>query len=151
MGFQEVAKVELMPQFAMFFSVDDGFGIELVQALDAGHAQDIAGTQHPTGWLSAVPAELLDVKDRHKRLVALLRVEGEPGGAAARQQSVQHPDPDTPQQSHWHDRQGKHGKALKLFLVHSPYFLLAAHRTATSCCGRSSCGEGLAMESPAAP
>ena len=104
-----------MPQFAMFFSVDDGFGIELVQALDAGHAQDIARTQHPTGWLSAVPAELLDVKDRHKRLVALLRVEGEPGGAAAMQQSVQHPDLDTPQQRHRHHRQCQHSKALKLF------------------------------------
>ena len=34
------------------------FGIEMVQALDAAHAQDIAREQHPTGRLSAVPAEL---------------------------------------------------------------------------------------------
>lgn len=44
-----------MPQFAVFFSVDDGFGIELVQALEAGHAQDIARAQHPSGRLSALP------------------------------------------------------------------------------------------------
>ena len=42
----------------MFFSVGAGFGIEMVQALDAAHAQDIARAQHPTGGLSAVPAEL---------------------------------------------------------------------------------------------
>ena len=37
---------------------DAGFGIEMVQALDAAHAQDIAKAQHPSGRLSAVPAEL---------------------------------------------------------------------------------------------
>jgi hypothetical protein len=47
-----------MLQFAVFFSGDAGFGIEMVQALDAAHAQDIARAQHPTGRLSAVPAEL---------------------------------------------------------------------------------------------
>ena len=47
-----------MPQFAVFFSDGAGFGIEMVQALDAAHAQDIARAQHPTGRLSAVPAEL---------------------------------------------------------------------------------------------
>jgi len=41
--------------------------------LDAAHAQDITQTQHPTGRLSAVPAELLDGQDRHKLLVAWLR------------------------------------------------------------------------------
>ena len=35
-------------------------------ALDAAHAQ------HPTGRLSAVPAELLDGQDRHKLLRAWL-------------------------------------------------------------------------------
>ena len=40
-----------------------GFGIEMVQALDAAHAQDIARAQHPTGRLSAVPAELPDGQD----------------------------------------------------------------------------------------
>jgi hypothetical protein len=65
-----------VPQFAVFFSDDAGFGIELVKALDAAHAQDIARAQHPTGRLSAVPAELLDGQDRHKLLAAWLRGEG---------------------------------------------------------------------------
>ena len=52
------------------------FGIEMVQALDAAHAQDITRAQHPTGRLSAVPAELLDGQDRHKLLAAWLRGEG---------------------------------------------------------------------------
>ena len=65
-----------MPQFAVFFSDGAGFGIEMVQALDAAHAQDIARAQHPTGRLSAVPAELLDGQDRHRLLAAWLRGEG---------------------------------------------------------------------------
>ena len=65
-----------MPQFAVFFSDGAGFGIKVVQALDAAHAQDIARAQHPTGRLSAVPAELLDGQDRHKLLAAWLRVKG---------------------------------------------------------------------------
>ena len=56
--------------------VDDaGFGIEMVQAPDAAHVQDIARAQHPTGRLSAVPAELLDGQDRHKLLRAWLNRE----------------------------------------------------------------------------
>lgn len=43
-----------MPQFALFFALGAGFGIEMAQAQDAGHAQ------YPTRRLSAVPAELLD-------------------------------------------------------------------------------------------
>ena len=39
-------------------------------ALDAAHAQ------HPTGRLSAVPAELLEGQDRHELLAAWLRGEG---------------------------------------------------------------------------
>ena len=65
-----------MPRFAVFFYDGAGFGIELVQALDAPHAQDIVRAQHPSGRLSAVPAELLDGQDRHKLLAAWLRGEG---------------------------------------------------------------------------
>ena len=68
--------VTAMPQFAVFFSVGAGFGIEMVQALDAAHSRDIARAQHPTGRLLAVPAELLDGQDRHKPLRAWLRGEG---------------------------------------------------------------------------
>ena len=55
------------------------FVIEIVQALDAGHAQDIARAQHPTRSLSAVAAELLDGQDRHKLLAAWLRGRTERG------------------------------------------------------------------------
>lgn len=61
-----------MPQFAVFFSDRAGFGIEMVQALDAAHAEDITRSQHPTARLSAVAAELLEGQDRHKLLRAWL-------------------------------------------------------------------------------
>ena len=65
-----------MRQFVVFFADGAGFGIEMLQALDAAHAQDITRAQHPTGRLSAVPAELLDGQDRHKLLAEWLRGEG---------------------------------------------------------------------------
>ena len=52
-----------MPKFAVFFADCAGFGIEMGQALDVAHAEDITRAQHPTGRLSAVPAELLDGVD----------------------------------------------------------------------------------------
>lgn len=61
-----------MPRFAEFFADGAGFGAEMAQALDAAHAQDIAHALHPTGWLSAMPAELLHGQDRHKLLRAWL-------------------------------------------------------------------------------
>jgi hypothetical protein len=55
-----------------------------VMAFDAGHAREIARAQHPTGKLSAVPAELLEGQDRHKLLAVWLRGgRGELGTAAA--------------------------------------------------------------------
>jgi hypothetical protein len=65
-----------MPQFAVFFADGAGFGIEMVQALDTAHAQDIARAQHPTGRLSAIPAERLKGQDRQKLLRAWLSGEG---------------------------------------------------------------------------
>jgi hypothetical protein len=44
--------------------------------LDAAHAHDITKAQHPTGRLSAVPAELLDGQHRQKLLTAWLREKG---------------------------------------------------------------------------
>jgi hypothetical protein len=48
-----------VPQFTLFFSDAAGFGIEMVQALDAAHGQDIARAQHPTGRIQrgAHPAQ----------------------------------------------------------------------------------------------
>ena len=65
-----------MPQLAVFFSDGAGFGVEAVQALNAAHGQVVARAHHPTGRVSAVPAELLDGQDRHKLLAAWLRGEG---------------------------------------------------------------------------
>ncbi len=65
-----------MPQFVVFVADGAGFGIEMVWALDAAHAEDITRAQHPSGRLSVVPAELLDSQDRHKLLAAWLRGEG---------------------------------------------------------------------------
>ena len=47
---------EIHAAFAVFFSHGAGFGIELLQALDAAQAQDITRAQHPSGRLSALPA-----------------------------------------------------------------------------------------------
>ena len=44
-----------MPQFGVVFTDEAGFGIEMVQALDGAHAQDITRAQHPSGRLSALP------------------------------------------------------------------------------------------------
>jgi hypothetical protein len=41
-----------MPQFAVFFSDGAGFGIEMVQAMNAAHVQDIARAQRPCFRLS---------------------------------------------------------------------------------------------------
>jgi len=65
-----------MPQFAVFFSDGAGFGFEMVQALDSAHAEDISRSQHPTGRLSAVPAELLNGQDRHQLLMTWIMAEG---------------------------------------------------------------------------
>jgi len=72
-----------MPQFAVFFSDDAGYGFEMVQALDAAHAPDIARAQHPKGRLSEVPAELLDGQDHHQMLMHGLVRRSELGTAAA--------------------------------------------------------------------
>ena len=60
----------------MFFAEGAGFAIEVVMAFEAAQAREIARAEHPTGRLSAVPAELLDGRDRHKLLAAWLKGEG---------------------------------------------------------------------------
>ncbi len=52
----------------MFFCTDDGFGIEMVQALDEAHAVDIVQALQPSAVTHAVPAASLDGKDRHRLL-----------------------------------------------------------------------------------
>jgi hypothetical protein len=54
--------------YAVFFCTDQGFGIEMVQALDEAHAEDIAEALQPGAIAKAVPAASLDGKDRHRLL-----------------------------------------------------------------------------------
>jgi len=65
--------------FAVFFSDGAGFGIEMLQALNAAHTQDITRAQHQQGRLSAVAAELLHGQDRHKLLQSWLNGESGDG------------------------------------------------------------------------
>ena len=71
-----------MPKFAVFFSDGAGFGIEMVQALDVPHAEDITRAQHPAGRLSAVPAELHDGQEHQK--FPRTRIKCSPGELLAR-------------------------------------------------------------------
>ncbi len=52
----------------MFFCTDDGFGIEMVQALEEPHAVDIVQALQPSAVTHAVPAASLDGKDKHRLL-----------------------------------------------------------------------------------
>jgi hypothetical protein len=54
--------------YAVFFCTDDGFGIEMVQALDEPHAVDIVQALQPSAVTHAVPAASLDGKDKHRLL-----------------------------------------------------------------------------------
>lgn len=52
----------------MFFCTDEGFGIEMVQALDEAHALDIVQALQSGAVAQAVSASSLEGKDRHKLL-----------------------------------------------------------------------------------
>ena len=54
--------------FAVFFCTDQGFGIQMVQALDEPHAVDIVQALEPGALAEAVPAISLEGKDRHRLL-----------------------------------------------------------------------------------
>ena len=54
--------------YAVFFCTDEGFGIEMVQALDEPHAVDIVQALQPSAVTHAVPAASLDGKDKHRLL-----------------------------------------------------------------------------------
>jgi hypothetical protein len=49
----------------MFFCTDEGFGIEMVQALDEAHALDIVQALQPGAIARAVPAASLEGKNKH--------------------------------------------------------------------------------------
>ncbi len=52
----------------MFFYTNEGFGIEMVQALDEPHAVDIVQALQSGAVACAVPASALEGKDRHQLL-----------------------------------------------------------------------------------
>lgn len=52
----------------MFFCTDQGFGIEIVQALDEAHAVDIVQALQPGAVARAVPAASLEGKNKHRLL-----------------------------------------------------------------------------------
>jgi hypothetical protein len=54
--------------YAVFFSTDEGFGIEMVQALDEAHAVDIVQAVQPGAVARAVPAASLEGKNKHRLL-----------------------------------------------------------------------------------
>jgi hypothetical protein len=54
--------------YAVFFCTDDGFGIEKVQALDEAHAVDIVQAVQSGAVARAVPAALLDGKNKQRLL-----------------------------------------------------------------------------------
>jgi hypothetical protein len=54
--------------YAVFFCTDEGFGIEMVQALDEAHALDIVQALQPGAVAQAVPAASLEGKNKHRLL-----------------------------------------------------------------------------------
>jgi hypothetical protein len=66
-----------MPQFAAFFADRLGYGIDIVQAMDANHAADITRARHPEGRTSVVAAEHLGSGDPHELLAEWIRAGAE--------------------------------------------------------------------------
>ena len=68
MATKEVCSAGGPIQYAVFFSTDEGFGIEMVQALDEAHAVDIVQAVQPGAVARAVPAASLEGKNKHRLL-----------------------------------------------------------------------------------
>jgi hypothetical protein len=66
MATKEVCSAGGPIHYAVFFSTDDGFGIEMVQALDETHAVDIVQALQSGAVAQAVPAASLEGKINHR-------------------------------------------------------------------------------------
>ncbi|MCS5692611.1 hypothetical protein NZK33_11520 [Cyanobium sp. FGCU-6] len=66
-----------MASFSVFFDGPLGFGIQLVDAIDADHAVEITSGIHGGSRFSAVPPKELEGCDKHKLLRAWIRGEGQ--------------------------------------------------------------------------
>jgi hypothetical protein len=73
-----------MTRYAVFFSDEQGSGIQMVQAMDPGHAEDIVNAEHPCGHMSVIEASQLEGVNRTKVLLAWVQsLDGsmKPGGS----------------------------------------------------------------------
>jgi hypothetical protein len=68
MATKEVCSAGGPIHYAVFFCTDEGFGIEIVQALDEAHAVDMVQALQSGAVARAVPAALLDGKDKQRLL-----------------------------------------------------------------------------------
>jgi hypothetical protein len=68
MATKEVCSAGGPIQYAVFFCTDEGFGIEMVQALDEAHAVDIVQALQSGAVARAVPATSLDGKNKQRLL-----------------------------------------------------------------------------------
>jgi hypothetical protein len=68
MATKEVCSAGGPIHYAVFFSTDDGFGIEMVQALDEAHAVDMVQALQSGAVARTVPASSLDGKDKQRLL-----------------------------------------------------------------------------------
>jgi hypothetical protein len=68
MATKEVCSAGGPIHYAVFFCTDDGFGIEMVQALDEAHAVDMVQALQSGAVARAVPAALLDGKNKQQLL-----------------------------------------------------------------------------------
>jgi hypothetical protein len=64
MATKEVCSAGGPIHYAVFFCTDEGFGIEMVQALDEAHAVDIVQALQPGAVARAVPAASLEGKNK---------------------------------------------------------------------------------------
>jgi hypothetical protein len=72
MATKEGCSAEGPIHYAVFFSTDEGFGIEMVLALDEPHAVDIVQAVQPVAIARAVPAASLEGKNKHRLLFSWL-------------------------------------------------------------------------------
>jgi hypothetical protein len=68
MATKEVCSAGGPIHYAVFFSTDEGFGIEMVQALDDSHAVDMVQALQSGAVARAVPAASLDGKNKQRLL-----------------------------------------------------------------------------------
>lgn len=75
-----------MTCYAVFFTDEQAAGIQMVQAMDPGHAKDIVSAEHPYGRMSVIESSQLEGVNRTKVLLAWVEsvdASTNPGGSAS--------------------------------------------------------------------